>query len=58
MTRQMKQTNGPSRRRVLQTAGAGVLAGSFGFPAIAAERPVKLGYVSPQTGPLALVVPR
>ena len=53
MTRQMKRTNGPSRRRVLQTAGAGVLAGSFGFPAIAAERPVKLGYVSPQTGPLA-----
>ena len=26
---------------------------SFGAPSIAAERTIKLGYVSPQTGPLA-----
>lgn len=45
-----------SRRRVIQSGGAlaaGVLAGSLGFPALAAAEPFKLGYVSPQTGPLA-----
>jgi branched-chain amino acid transport system substrate-binding protein len=46
-----------SRRRVLQTGtaavAAGSLASSLGFPALAADRPFKVGYVTPQTGPLA-----
>jgi branched-chain amino acid transport system substrate-binding protein len=47
------KARGPSRRTVLKAAGAAALASSLPFPAIAAERPIKLGYVSPQTGPLA-----
>jgi branched-chain amino acid transport system substrate-binding protein len=46
-----------TRRRFLGVAGAGAgaaaLAKSFPKPALAAERVVKIGYVSPQTGPLA-----
>ncbi len=42
-----------SRRRVLQAGGAAVAASSIGFPAIAAEQEFKIGYVTPQTGPLA-----
>jgi branched-chain amino acid transport system substrate-binding protein len=46
-----------TRRRFLGTAGAGAalatLAHGFPKPAIAAERAIRLGYVSPQTGPLA-----
>jgi branched-chain amino acid transport system substrate-binding protein len=49
--------NGVTRRRFVQATGAaaGVAAASslLPMPAIAAERPIKLGYVSPQTGPLA-----
>ena len=44
---------GLSRRTMLKAAGAAALASSLPFPAIAADRPIKLGYVSPQTGPLA-----
>ncbi|HUN52637.1 MAG TPA: ABC transporter substrate-binding protein [Candidatus Sulfotelmatobacter sp.] len=45
-----------SRRRVIQGGGAltvGALAGGIGFPALAQGKTYKLGYVSPQTGPLA-----
>ena len=49
--------NGVTRRRFVQVTGAaaGVAAASslLPMPAIAAERPIKIGYVSPQTGPLA-----
>ncbi len=43
----------PTRRGVIGAAGALAAASTFGLPAIAADRPFKLGYVSPQTGPLA-----
>lgn len=45
-----------TRRDLLKSAAAtGVIAGTSGLamPAIAQNKPVKLGYVSPQTGPLA-----
>jgi branched-chain amino acid transport system substrate-binding protein len=45
-----------TRRTVLKgTAAAGVLAGAsrLAMPALAQGKPIKLGYVSPQTGPLA-----
>ena len=45
-----------SRRQIIQSGGAltvGALAGSIGFPAVAQGKAFKLGYVSPQTGPLA-----
>ena len=45
-----------NRRQIIRGGGAltvGVLAGSIGFPALAQGRVFKLGYVSPQTGPLA-----
>ncbi|WP_420407343.1 ABC transporter substrate-binding protein [Hoeflea sp.] len=45
-----------SRRRILKTAAAGSLvlaAGGLAMPAIAQNRKVRIGYVSPQTGPLA-----
>jgi branched-chain amino acid transport system substrate-binding protein len=46
-----------TRRRLLEVAGAGAgltaLSQAFPMPAIGAERAIKLGYVSPQTGPLA-----
>ena len=43
-----------NRRTLLkQTAatGAALAAGAVAMPAIAQTKPVKLGYVSPQTGP-------
>ncbi|MEQ8738235.1 MAG: ABC transporter substrate-binding protein, partial [Hoeflea sp.] len=43
-------------RRILKTAAAGglvVAAGGLAMPAIAQNRKVRIGYVSPQTGPLA-----
>lgn len=49
--------NGLSRRGLLKTgAGAGLLTLSGGLfaPALAQERTLKIGYVSPQSGPLAL----
>ena len=45
-----------TRRTVLKgTAAAGLLAGAsrLAMPALAQGKPIKLGYVSPQTGPLA-----
>ena len=46
-----------TRRRLLELAGTGAgaaaLSQAFPMPVIAAERTIKLGYVSPQTGPLA-----
>src|SRR5690606_17149869 len=47
---------GIDRRTLLKmTAASGALAasGSFPMPAIAQARPIKIGYVSPATGPLA-----
>ena len=50
----------PTRRRFLQLTGAGLgataLSGTLGLPrpALAKDKVIKLGYVSPQTGPLAL----
>jgi branched-chain amino acid transport system substrate-binding protein len=56
----MKTYNGKGRgidRRTLlkYTAASGALAaaGNFRMPAIAQARPIKIGYVSPATGPLA-----
>jgi len=47
----------PTRRRFLQLSGAGLgaaaLAGAIGRPALAKDKVIRLGYVSPQTGPLA-----
>jgi ABC-type branched-subunit amino acid transport system substrate-binding protein len=43
----------PSRRRVLQGIGAAVAAASLPPLAARAAKPVKIGYVSPETGPLA-----
>jgi branched-chain amino acid transport system substrate-binding protein len=46
-----------TRRRVIEGAGAvaatGAMTAVFRGTAIAADRPFKIGYVSPQTGPLA-----
>lgn len=47
-----------SRRRILRNSAGGVAAGAlfasaFPMPAIASTRTIKIGYVSPQTGPLA-----
>jgi branched-chain amino acid transport system substrate-binding protein len=45
---------GLTRRRALQLAGATTLTGLAPvFPARAASRPIKVGYVTPTTGPLA-----
>ena len=48
---------GFSRRKFIKTSaatGAALAAGSVFAPAVRAARTIKLGYVSPQTGPLAL----
>jgi branched-chain amino acid transport system substrate-binding protein len=42
-----------TRRRIIQAGGAFAAGAAFGLPAIAAGTPFKLGYVSPQTGPLS-----
>ena len=42
-----------SRRDTLKGGVAGFAVASLGFPAIAQGKKIKLGYVSPQTGPLA-----
>src|SRR5579871_6539669 len=49
----IKKPASVSRRTILKAGGAAVAASSIGFPAIAADRPFKVGYVTPQTGPLA-----
>ena len=46
-----------SRRTIIKSAAAAGFAGFSGgvfSPAIAAERAIKIGYISPQSGPLAL----
>jgi branched-chain amino acid transport system substrate-binding protein len=53
-----RKTNHPSRRKVVKLLGgaaAGALAGPalFTRPARAAPRPIKIGFISPQTGPIA-----
>lgn len=42
-----------TRRGFIAGSAAATTVLSFGAPSIAAERTIKLGYVSPQTGPLA-----
>ncbi|MDP3526192.1 MAG: ABC transporter substrate-binding protein [Hoeflea sp.] len=45
-----------TRRRIIKTAAAGgliIAAGGLAMPAIAQNRKIRIGYVSPQTGPLA-----
>jgi branched-chain amino acid transport system substrate-binding protein len=42
-----------TRRRVMQAGGAIAATAALGVPAIAQAKSFKLGYVSPQTGPLA-----
>lgn len=44
----------PSRRSVLKGIGATALAGGLATPALASGRPIKIGFVTPQTGPLAI----
>ncbi len=51
MTKKISTT--VSRRRVLQAGGAAVAVSGLSFPAVAAEKEFKIGYVTPQTGPLA-----
>lgn len=46
-------TGGLNRRRLLKIAGAAA-ATTLATPAIAKTRPIRLGYVTPRTGPLAL----
>ena len=46
--------SGIDRRTLLQYAGATVAASTVYAPAVHAQaRPIKIGFVSPQTGPLA-----
>ncbi|MEM9499207.1 MAG: ABC transporter substrate-binding protein [Pseudomonadota bacterium] len=44
----------PSRRTVLKGLVAGAASGALAAPAFAQSRPIKLGFVTPQTGPLAI----
>lgn len=43
-----------SRRTVLKGIGATALASGLASPAIARTRPIRIGFVTPQTGPLAI----
>jgi branched-chain amino acid transport system substrate-binding protein len=56
MTKGKSNSARPIARRTLivgAAAGGAILAARFPTPAIAQQKTVKLGYVSPQTGPLA-----
>lgn len=44
----------PSRRAVLKGLAASAATGALATPALARTRPIKLGFVTPQTGPLAI----
>src|ERR1035438_4756758 len=51
---QQSAKRGISRRQFVQTSAGAVAAGALlGKRAFAANRPLKIGYVSPETGPLA-----
>ena len=53
---QRNRAGGIDRRTLLKSSaatGAALAVGSVAMPAIAQGKPIKLGYVSPQTGPLA-----
>ena len=52
-----KHRHNPSRRAVIKGIGAGVAASTLGMPAIARAQSagtIKIGLVTPATGPLAL----
>ena len=50
----MTNSNNPNRRKFMRYTGAAALAAALPAPAVHAQRkPVKIGFVSPQTGPLA-----
>lgn len=44
----------PGRRSVLKGLGASAFASGLATPALARERVIKIGFVTPQTGPLAI----
>ena len=44
----------PNRRTVLKGLGATAMATGLATPALAKARPIKIGFVTPQTGPLAI----
>ena len=49
----LKGRDGIGRRRFVKTAGAAATVAALPMPAIAQSRTIKIGYVSPKTGPLA-----
>ena len=54
---QHRQVTGVNRRKFIQRSAASfaataVISSGIALPAYAAERTVKIGFVSPQTGPL------
>jgi len=54
MNRKTRHASSPvGRRQVIQAGGVLAASAAFGFPALAQAKPFKIGYVSPQTGPLA-----
>jgi len=53
MAKTLRRAPPVTRRRLIQGGSAIAAAAALGFPAIAAGKSFKLGYVSPQTGPLA-----
>ena len=50
----MRQSNKISRRNLIQGASALAAASTFPMPALAGAASVKIGFVTPQTGPLAI----
>lgn len=55
MTTRKKLMNGPSRRTVIKGMGAAVAASAIGAPWVArADGTIKIGVVSPSSGPMAL----
>lgn len=48
-----QNSKGIGRRRFVKTAGAAGAVATLPMPAIAQSRTIKIGYVSPKTGPLA-----
>src|SRR3984885_14657033 len=57
MDNSTKRSNGLSRRAVIKSLGAGVAASTLGMPAVARAQSagtIKIGLITPATGPLAL----